>query len=103
MLKRIPQEITNDDENMHIKWKDGKECEYNLLMLRKNCPCATCRGGHGPVNRQTGDIKEIKLLSWEKVGRYAIQITWSDFHKDGMYTYEILRDSCDKGIDYPDD
>ncbi len=103
MLDRIPDEIKADDTYLYIKWKDGKECKHELLVLRKLCPCATCRGGHGPVNRITGDIKEITLVSWEKVGRYGIQLTWSDYHNDGIYTYNILRDACEKGISFPED
>ena len=102
MLKTIPQEISNDSEFLTIIWKDGKECKYNLLQLRKDCPCATCRGGHGPVDvRQTGHITEIKLLSWEKVGRYGLKITWSDFHSDGIYTLDGLRFACDNETTYP--
>ena len=102
LLKTIPQEITNNSTTLFITWKDGTRCEYDLLQLRKDCPCATCRGGHGPVDvRQTGHITEIKLVSWEKVGRYGLRITWSDKHTDGIYTLDGLRYMCDHSTTYP--
>lgn len=101
MLATIPDEVTYNDQTVRIRWKDGKECSYDLLHLRKECPCATCRGGHGMDSvRVTGDIKEIKLLSWKKVGRYALQFYWSDRHSDGMYTYDDLRKACDENRPY---
>ncbi len=101
MLNTIPDEITYDQENLTIRWKDQHTCAYNLLNLRKNCPCAQCRGGHGPVaDRQTGHITEIRLISWKKVGRYALGITWSDNHDTGIFTYDALREACDAGVEY---
>ena len=91
-LATIPKEINFDDNELHILWKDGFDYKYSLLDLRKNCPCATCRGGHGgKVGAATGNISTIKLISWTKVGRYAISIVWSDYHNTGIYSYDNLR------------
>ena len=104
LLATIPEEVRYDDTNLRIKWKDGKECSYNILMLRKQCPCVTCRGGYGPdVTRTTENITSISISAWKKVGRYGIQFTWSDNHHDGMYTYDALRSACDNNTDYPTD
>ena len=55
-------EITFDDENLKILWKDKTESVYNLLHLRKVCPCATCRGGDfGELGTMTGDIKKASI------------------------------------------
>ena len=96
MLDTIPGEITHEEKKLKIVWKDGKVCEYDLLFLRKQCPCAVCRGGHGAnVTRTTEGIREIALQSWKKVGRYALQFVWSDNHDSGIYTLDWLRESCD--------
>jgi len=94
-LETIPLDITFDDTDLKITWKDGKVCSYNLLSLRKDCPCAECAGGHDTNSvRTTGNITEIKLLRFQKVGRYAIQLFWSDGHSFGYYTYDFLRERC---------
>ena len=101
MLDTIPDDIQYDNTSLKIRWKDGKDCSYNLLQLRRKCPCAQCRGGHGPVaNRQTDSIQQINLVSWKKVGRYALQLTLSDNHDLGIYTYDLLRKGCDEGTGY---
>ncbi|TGN21136.1 DUF971 domain-containing protein [Leptospira idonii] len=91
-LATFPSEIHFDDENLDIVWKDGYRSQYSLLDLRKKCPCATCRGGHGgKVGAATSHIQSIRLISWTKVGRYAISIVWSDYHNTGIYSYDNLR------------
>jgi len=92
-LKRtIPQDIQYDDKSLKILWKDGFETQYNLLDLRKKCPCATCRGGHGgKIGQATGHLTKATIVSWTKVGRYAINILWSDNHSTGIYSYDNLR------------
>ncbi|MCE9596443.1 MAG: DUF971 domain-containing protein [Spirochaetia bacterium] len=101
MLDTIPEKIEHDQTHLKIKWKDGKECSYELLNLRRSCPCANCRGGHEIVSKRTTDhIKTISLAAWKKVGRYALQITWSDNHDLGIYTYDALRAACNDGTQY---
>jgi len=101
MLETIPATIEHDQSQLRITWKDGKVCAYDLLGLRKNCPCANCRGGHEIVSKRTTDhIQKIELLSWKKVGRYALQLNWSDNHDLGIYTYDALREACDAGAEF---
>lgn len=101
MLDTIPEKIHFDEKNLYITWKDGKDCAYDLLNLRRMCPCAHCRGGHEVTSQRiTGDITEIRMSAFHKIGRYAIAIVWSDGHNDGIYTYDTLRESCDLGIPY---
>jgi DUF971 family protein len=35
---------------------------------------------------------DVHPLKVEKVGRYAIQIRWSDGHESGIYPFRRLRD-----------
>jgi DUF971 family protein len=92
MLQTFPSEIFHSNSELKITWKDGIVSTYSLLDLRKKCPCATCRGGHGgKVGQATGHIESIKLLSWKKVGRYALNFYWSDNHDTGIFTFDNLR------------
>lgn len=91
----FPTDIGNDKDFLYIAWDDGAKCKYLLLDLRKVCPCAICRGGHeADAKPITGRIRRVSLISWKKVGRYALQFFWSDNHSDGFYTYRMLRDFC---------
>ena len=37
------------------------------------------------------DVRPVKIVP---VGRYGVQITWSDGHDTGIYTFENLRALC---------
>lgn len=96
LLKTIPESIGFTDKDLRVTWKDGHESVWNLLKLRKECPCAVCRGGDfGPIGAKTGNITEAKLVSFNKVGRYALNFIWQDGHTTGIHTYDRLRASCE--------
>lgn len=90
----IPREVTRANEHdIKIIWSDEHESVFIARELRLRCQCAQC------VEEMTGrkllrpetvplDVKpdEIKL-----VGRYAIQIWWSDGHSSGIFPFVFLR------------
>jgi len=76
-----------------IHWRDGHESVYPVRQLRLACACAEC------VDEWTGTSRldpssipeDIMPTSIQSVGRYAIQIEWSDGHNTGIYSFEQLR------------
>ena len=72
----------------------GKRPFTRLASCAASAPCATC------VDEVTGKriVGEAALpilvypTKIEPVGRYAIQIFWSDGHSTGIYTWERLYD-----------
>jgi DUF971 family protein len=75
-----------------IKWNDGRETVYPARFLRLNCPCAGCVEEMTGVRvlRSESVPVDVHPLSIHPVGRYAIQIQWSDGHGSGIYTWERL-------------
>jgi len=97
-----------DDTTLGIVWDDGKECRYSLRLLRRECPCATCRArrsekkvaqdhnGMIQLSVISNEVSEedtvLKRVDW--VGNYALKLTWADGHDTGNYTYDYLRGLC---------
>ena len=82
---------------LSIVWSDGKECIYPLAVLRRKCPCATCRAeqeSKGPayIPLFAGDALTLDKII--PVGHYALQLNWKDGHTTGIYNYEYLREIC---------
>ena len=81
-----------------IEWNDGHTSRHSIEWLRWNCPCALCRGEMGMPGRLAGLTElrpeETRLADVQPVGRYAIMPFWEDGHHDGIYTYEMLRATC---------
>jgi DUF971 family protein len=93
-----------------IVWKDGSESRSNLVDLRKNCPCATCRELR-QQEEPAADSLELNLLSdtaitataqaqsFDYVGRYGIRINWADGHNYGIYTFASFRQEDEEGTE----
>ena len=110
------------DARLRIEWADGTESIYPNLRLRQLCPCAACRmlrTGTDPhqlmrpaePEKPTGGDRALKTLSLnvlpkhftsesdaievasaELVGNYALQITFSDGHTSGIFSFTYLRE-----------
>jgi ATP-binding protein involved in chromosome partitioning len=91
-----PTEFATDDANYRLKltWNDGRVSDYRYVDLRNACPCAAC------VDEWTGKRRALPLapsadlrpLAINPVGRYAVQINWSDGHNTGLYSHSRLRE-----------
>ena len=96
-MSAVPVEIRRiDDRELHVTWADGHRTVYANKVLRETCPCAGCVDEL--TGRRTLDPTrvrpDIRADAITLVGRYAIQIRWSDGHGTGIYTFERLRAEC---------
>ncbi len=89
-----PTQITQlGPRTLSIHWADGARSELDVRALRLACGCARCvdewtgRGVLDPASVPT-DVHPLRI---EGVGRYAIQIAWSDGHDSGIYPFRRLR------------
>jgi DUF971 family protein len=75
---------------LEISFADGKSYRLPFEFLRVHSPSAEVRG-HGPGQEvlQTGK-KEVDITRVEPVGRYAIQLCFSDGHDTGIYSWDLL-------------
>ena len=93
----VPVEIGRANQHdVKIRWQDGHETIYPARELRLKCPCAGC------VDEVTGKARLIATsipqnvipLKIDVVGRYAMNIQWSDGHNTGIYGFNYLRKIC---------
>ena len=89
----------NERHELVIAWPGGPQVVVPPMQLRDACPCAECveeGTGRKILDRATIPA-DIRPLSIEGVGNYAIQIGWSDGHSTGIYTWQTLREVCGLG------
>ncbi len=79
-----------------ITWSDGHESRYGVRELRLACACAQCIDEWSGAGRldPASVPEDVHPQRIQSVGRYAIQIEWSDGHSSGIYPFERLRDLC---------
>lgn len=85
------------DHRLKIDWNDGHQSFFSPRALRAACPCAGC------VDEMTGQriikleqvSESVRPVEIHEVGRYAVQIRWSDGHATGIYAFRYLRSLCE--------
>jgi DUF971 family protein len=90
-----------------ISWADGHSSHYEFNYLREECPCATCNDirekkqsleATAPILRASSVLPMFKpkprAQAATQVGNYAIQISFTDGHSTGIYSYDHLRSIC---------
>jgi len=87
----------DDGAAIQIEWdKDRHAGIYGARDLRLACQCASCRDEIS--GRPTLDARsvpaEIRALSLNLVGSYAVHFAWSDGHDTGIYPWEYLLRIC---------
>jgi DUF971 family protein len=107
-LRKKPKEVkihVKTGAGVDISWADGHTSHYDFPLLRDNCPCATCNderakkeslGAGAMVASSVLPMYKPKARaqSATQVGNYAIQISFSDGHSTGIFSYEYLRMLC---------
>jgi DUF971 family protein len=91
--------LAGGNDTLTIEWADGHLSVYPYRYLRSKCPCASCAelGLRPPVADNPLPIlaaKPLKPEQAELVGRYAVQIFWTDGHSAGIYSFDYLREAC---------
>jgi DUF971 family protein len=77
---------------MFIEWNTGEAFAVPYLEMRYHCPCAGCIDEHtGHRTIQKDSISPtVRPTQVQLIGRYAIQVDWSDGHNTGMFHFDRL-------------
>ena len=75
---------------LEIAFEDGTRHRLPFEFLRVYSPSAEVRG-HGPGQEvlQIGK-KDVEITNIEPVGSYAVQLTFSDGHDSGIYSWDYF-------------
>ena len=92
-----PVDIQPIGGELAVKWEDGREDFSRLETLRRECPCAGCKGEMDVMGNLYKNPERplapngIHLVRLQMVGAYGIQPVWGDGHSTGIYSYDYLR------------
>ena len=96
----LPTRIEQHDaRTLAIGWADGVDSLIDVRALRLACGCALCvdEWSGEPLLEPSSVPADVAPRNIEAVGRYAIQIYWTDGHDTGIYPFERLRGLADAG------
>lgn len=95
-----PSHIHLDRRNgLRVDWGDGHSSHYSIAHLRRWSPSAEARAARAElaVNplkvlpESSQSVETLEADSIERVGTYAVRITFNDGHRTGLYTWDWLR------------
>lgn len=98
-----PVDMQQIEQELAIKWPDGREDFIALEKLRRACPCAGCKGERDVMGNiyKGPDLpltpKSFELRGLNVVGTYAVQPVWGDGHATGLYSFDYLRRITEEG------
>lgn len=89
--------LKSDGDALLVAWSDGLNHRLPWRTLRDRCPCATCRQKRSEpaptfnilAPEEAGPVRATGMFP---IGNYAYQIDFSDGHKTGIFSLELLRD-----------
>jgi DUF971 family protein len=88
-----PAEIAlgNRRSALLITWQGGEGVRLDAPVLRAGCRCADCTAArrHG---RTIATVESISIATMRPVGRYAVNLGFSDGHARGIYPWSLLRE-----------
>ncbi len=81
---------------LYLAWKHGENFALAYREIRLACPCPQC------IEKYTGKRMvipesihpEICPLQVQWIGKYGIQMNWSDGHDLSIYPYDRLYELC---------
>jgi DUF971 family protein len=86
----------NGQDSLKIEWSNGKSIDYPLQLLRDESPDARNKGEtilwrhYEPEPQGPEKPGKYEVQNIEKVGNYAIKITWKDGYDYGIYSWDTL-------------
>ena len=83
--------LKKDRRTLTLRFDDGQEYELAAELLRVLSPSAEVQG-HSPEQRKTvGGKQDVAITAVDRVGNYAIRLTFDDLHNTGIYSWTYLR------------
>jgi DUF971 family protein len=91
-----PTALRGEGDALVIQWSDGATHRLPWALLRKQCPCATCRAKRAEppplfAVLKPEEAQPIKAIGMQPLGNYAYHIDFNDGHNTGIFTLEFLR------------
>jgi DUF971 family protein len=92
----VPTALDLRPDRLQVQWVDGV-ADLRAADLRAACRCAGCRAADLQGQRPALPSR-LSLTGAQPVGRYAVQLIFSDGHDRGIYPWAWLRELGSRGV-----
>ena len=97
--RRLAHPLRRCVRTLSVLWDDGQRNDFDVRDLRLACRCALCveEMSGRPLLDPKSVRPDVTPRTITGVGNYAIQVSWSDGHSAGIYSFEYLRAFGERG------
>ncbi|MDN3919826.1 DUF971 domain-containing protein [Roseateles violae] len=88
MNATVPLAVDLSPRRLRLQWPEGS-AELPATALRAACRCGPCRAR--ALRGEPAADDAVELIHAEPVGRYALQLIFSDGHDRGIYPWTLLQ------------
>lgn len=82
--------LSADRRTLTVAFDSGEAYALDAEYLRVTSPSAEVQG-HSPSERKTVPGKrDVRILSVEPIGNYAVRLGFDDMHSSGIYGWDYL-------------
>ena len=83
-------------KKLHLEFFDNYNAKLSAELLRVESPSAEVQGHSSKEKKTPLNKQNISITQIERVGNYAIRITFDDGHNTGIYSWSYLREISEK-------
>ena len=76
-------------EPLVLTWANGRKQRLTGAFLRSRCPCESCK--LQKPRPEPAVFMGVTVDGFEPVGRYALQLHFSDGHRHGAFSFDLLQ------------
>ncbi|MCA0316567.1 MAG: DUF971 domain-containing protein [Proteobacteria bacterium] len=82
--------LSADRRRLTVSFDDGHIFALDAEYLRVESPSAEVQG-HSPAERKyIGGKQDVQLIGIDRVGHYAVRLSFDDMHSTGIYSWDYL-------------
>jgi DUF971 family protein len=82
--------LSADRRRLTVSFDDGHIFALDAEYLRVESPSAEVQG-HSPTERKfVGGKQDVQLIGVDRVGHYAVRLSFDDLHSTGIYSWDYL-------------
>lgn len=82
--------LSADRSRLTVSFDDGHIFALDAEYLRVESPSAEVQGHSPSERRYVGGKKDVRLIGIDRVGHYAVRLSFDDMHSSGIYSWDYL-------------
>ena len=84
--------LAKDRRALNVVFDNGGSFELSAELLRVMSPSAEVQGHSESERKTVGGKRNIRILSIDPVGNYAVRLGFDDMHNTGIFSWAFLHE-----------